>query len=178
MNNNVLVTGAAGFIGSFLCEELLAHKFNVIGVDNFFRGKQENIINLISKNNFTLKEYDLSIQNNINVIKKILFENDINMVIHLAAINGTQYFYDRSMFVLDQNIKITQNLLAAINGTAVQHIVYASSSEVYGDPLIIPTNEQHPILLYTTHDRDSYGASKAIGEFYINFLLKSINFLA
>lgn len=175
MNKNILITGAAGFIGSFLCDEFFAHQYNIVGIDNFFRGKRENLAHLINQDNFILKEYDISAVENIGDIKKIILENDINIVFHLAAINGTQYFYDRPLFVLDQNVKITQNLLTAIENTNVKYIIYTSSSEVYGNPLTIPTNEQHPILLNSTFDRDSYAASKAIGEFYIRLFSKEHN---
>lgn len=175
MNGNILVTGASGFIGSFLCEELISHGYFVVGIDNFFRGKHENIKQLKTKNNFELEEFDLSIADNIARINEIILKYKIKTVFHLAAINGTQYFYDQPLFVLDQNVKITQNLLAAIINTPVNYLIYTSSSEVYGSPLNIPTNEQHPIILNSIADRDSYAASKAIGEFYIRLFSKQYN---
>ncbi|HAT1864027.1 TPA: NAD-dependent epimerase/dehydratase family protein [Legionella pneumophila] len=170
---NILVTGAAGFIGSFLCEELISHDYRIIGIDNFFRGKPDNIKHLI-QSDFILEDLDLSSENNIKRLRKIIEQHHIEIVFHLAAINGTQYFYDRPLFVLDQNIRITQNLLSAIKSTCVNYIIYTSSSEVYGDPLIIPTHEKHPIHL-AMDDRDSYAASKAIGDFYIRLFSKQNN---
>lgn len=174
-NKNVLITGAAGFIGSFLCDELLDHGYTVYGIDNFFRGKFENIKHLQNNTKFTLEEIDLSDPNNIGPVQKLVRSKGIDTVIHLAAINGTAYFYDRPLFVLDQNIKITQNLLHAITDTMVNYIVYTSSSEVYGEPLTFPTNEQHPILLNALSDRDSYAASKALGDFYIRLFAEKYN---
>ena len=175
MNKNILITGATGFIGSFLCEEFAAHQYNIIGVDNLFRGKRENTSGLSQYNNFMLKECDLSNPETILTLKEIILDNKIDIVCHLAAINGTQYFYDWPLFVLDQNIRITQNLLSAIENTTVKHIIYTSSSEVYGSPFTIPTNEQHPILLNSSFDRDSYAASKAVGEFYVRLFAKQYN---
>ena len=169
---NILVTGAAGFVGSFLCEELIAHGHFVIGVDNFFRGSEENVRHLISDNsantaNFILEKLDMSAVEQISRLREIILQYKIEVVFHLAAINGTQYFYEKPFFVLDENIKITQNLLAAVAHTSVSYLIYTSSSEVYGDPIVIPTNEKQLISLNADADRDSYAASKTIDEFYI-----------
>jgi predicted GH43/DUF377 family glycosyl hydrolase/nucleoside-diphosphate-sugar epimerase len=163
---NILVTGAAGFVGSFLCEELIAHGNFVVGVDNFFRGSYENVRQL-SDNNFILEKLDMSLVEAIPSLREIIVRYKIEVVFHLAAINGTQYFYDNPFFVLDKNIKITQNLLEALANTSVKYLIYTSSSEVYGDPVIIPTSEKHLISLNAAVDRDSYSASKTIDEFYI-----------
>lgn len=171
MKKNILVTGAAGFTGSFLCEELVSHGYHVVGVDNFFRGKADNVSRL-NKNSFTLETLDISVVENISKLNNIIVQNNIETIFHLAAINGTQYFYDRPLFVLDQNVRMTQNLLSATETTSVNYLIYTSSSEVYGDPLTIPTEENQPITLNAIADRDSYAASKAIGEFYIRLFAK------
>ena len=92
------------------------------------------------------------------------------MIFHYAAINGTKYFYDIPYQVIDNNIRMTQNVLSACEKTSVNKIIYASSSEVYGEPLYIPTPESHPILLNVHTVRDSYASSKAICEFYVKLL--------
>lgn len=170
----ILVTGAAGFIGSFLCEQLVMHGHSVVGIDNFFRGKPENIENLHNNKDFFFVELDLSLEKNIAKLEGLISIHHINTIFHLAAINGTEYFYERPLFVLDQNIKITQNLLAALS-SPVEYIIYTSSSEVYGNALEYPTKEQHPILLNAKADRDSYAASKAIGDFYVRLFAKQNN---
>ncbi len=170
----ILVTGAAGFVGSFLCDQLVQHEHSVVGIDNFFRGKPENIENLRKEKNFSFVELDLSLLINIEKIKSLISVHNINTIFHLAAINGTEYFYERPLFVLDQNIKITQNLLAALC-SPVEYIIYTSSSEVYGNALEFPTKETHPILLNALSDRDSYAASKAIGDFYVRLFAKQNN---
>jgi len=176
---SILVTGAAGFIGSFLCEELIENGFRVIGVDNLFRGELENLLNIVKNTHFTFKQIDLSELSSRDKINKILKDNVVEIVYHLAAVNGTQYFYDMPTFVLDQNTKMTINIMEAIEGTEVKNIIYTSSSEVYGEPQIIPTPETHPIILNVEADRDSYASSKAIGEFYTRLYTKKygINFL-
>ncbi|PJD92729.1 MAG: hypothetical protein CK424_03880 [Legionella sp.] len=171
MKKNILITGAAGFLGSFLCEELLAAGYKVVGVDNFFRGTPANI-SALTQTEFILEDLDLSIATNSVPLQKIMRQHHIEIVVHLAAINGTQYFYDEPLFVFEQNIKITQTLLAAMDTTAVNYVIYSSSSEVYGNPLNIPTDEKQPILLNLEADRDSYAASKAADDFYVRLFAK------
>jgi nucleoside-diphosphate-sugar epimerase len=172
MNKNILITGAAGFIGSFLCEELISHDYFLVGIDNFFRGKRENIWPLETQGNLVLEELDLSLPESIQRITHLISEHNITIVFHLAAINGTEYFYERPLFVLDQNIKMTQNLLYALKNTSVDYLIYTSSSEVYGDALEIPTDEKQPVALNIFADRDSYAASKLLGEFYVRLYAK------
>jgi dTDP-glucose 4,6-dehydratase len=160
--SRVVVTGAAGFLGSFLTETLLESGHEVVGMDNFFRGKREN---LPAHNNFTFYEIDLVEQPQL--IRDIFAKEQPEIVYHYAAINGTKYFYDIPFQVLDDNTRMTQNVLASLAGTKVQKVVYASSSEVYGHNPPIPTPEEEFIILNAQADRDSYASSKAIGEFYV-----------
>jgi nucleoside-diphosphate-sugar epimerase len=157
-----VVTGAAGFLGSFLSTELLEHNYRVIGIDNFFRGKKEY---LPSHNNFTFHEIDLV--NQQGELKKIVSMEKPELMIHYAAINGTKYFYDIPYQVINNNVRMTQNVLEVCRKPCVKKIVYASSSETYGEPLKIPTPETHPILLNVHSNRDSYASSKAISDFYV-----------
>lgn len=158
----IVVTGSAGFLGSFLSEDLLKNGYEVIGFDNFFRGKKEY---LPSHKNFTFYELDLVKEKKL--FREIIKKHKPEQVFHYAAINGTEYFYDIPYQVLNDNIIMTQNVLDAVKKTNVKKIIYASSSETYGEPLKIPTPETHPILLNIHTIRDSYASSKAINDFYV-----------
>jgi nucleoside-diphosphate-sugar epimerase len=166
----VLITGAAGFLGSFLSEELLKNNYDVVGVDNFFRGKKEY---LPDHENF--KFYKIDLVKEPKRFSELIEKEKPKFLFHYAAINGTKYFYDIPYQVLNDNIKITQNVLNACINSTLEKIIYASSSEVYGEPIKIPIPETHPILLNVYTDRDSYASSKAICEFYTKLFAKENN---
>lgn len=170
----VLITGAAGFLGSFLSEEMIDNGYKVIGIDNFFRGKKEY---LPTDKKFIF--YRIDLVNQLEEIKKIVNKEKPEIMIHYAAINGTKYFYDIPYQVINNNVRMTQNLLDACKNSTVKKIIYASSSETYGEPIKIPTPETHPILLNIHTDRDSYASSKAICDFYVKLFAKEnkIDFL-
>jgi dTDP-glucose 4,6-dehydratase len=156
----ILVTGAAGFLGSHLCDSLLNDGHFVVGVDNFFRGKKSN---LPINDNFKFYEIDLR---DFESTKKMMDTENPEIVIHYAAINGTKYFYDIPYRVCNDNIVLTQNVLNSCP-PSVSKIVYASSSEIYGPEPKVPTKETEYIILDSLADRDSYASSKAIGEYLV-----------
>jgi len=165
MGGRVLVTGVAGFLGSFLAERLIKEGYEVIGVDNFFRGKLENIGHLDELN---------LIEADIRKLPDSIFK-DVSIVFHFAAINGTKHFYERPMEVLSVNVEGTIEVLKHCKN--IDLFVFASSSEVYGEPIIIPTPETHPILLQSVDNpRYSYSASKVIGEYYVKWFAETRGF--
>lgn len=164
---NILVTGGAGFLGSSICDRLKQDGHEVIIFDNLFRGKEENIQGFnLQKNDLTKMQYDLYL-----AIQKQRPE----YIYHFAAINGTNNFYEKPYDVFHDNINITYNLLETIEKVIATDesynpkVIYASTSEVYGNPEYIPTPENSKTSIRTEKDRDSYSASKLICEFYIRF---------
>lgn len=175
-----IVTGGAGFIGSFLCEKLYDLNYEIVIIDNLFRGKKENIEHLINgKNKFY--NIDISDSDNTEKIKEIITEFKPDYIFHYAAINGTQYFYDLSSKVLNENIMMTFNLVTALKGALDcdsnirPKLIYSSSSEVYGEPFNIPTKEDDITYYRVGEDRDSYSASKLISESIIRLNCNDIN---
>jgi len=156
---NILVTGAAGFLGSHLCDHFLSQGHTVTGIDNFFRGKREN---LPVHSRFYFHELDLTSGD----VSDIIRSGDFDWVLHYAAINGTKYFYDIPTKVFDDNYKMTLNVLEACRGSnTIKKFGYASSSEVYGSCPVIPTPESESVILNVFEHRDSYAAAKAFGDF-------------
>ncbi|TMC80214.1 MAG: NAD-dependent epimerase/dehydratase family protein [Chloroflexi bacterium] len=137
----VVVTGAAGFIGSHLCERLLSAGHEVVGIDSFSdyyerARKEQNLAGARAHQNFTLEEADLVDGD----LKRIL--HGATVVFHLAGQPGVRPswggHFDR--YVHD-NIVSTQRLLESLRDTPVERLVFASSSSVYGDAEMFPTKE-------------------------------------
>lgn len=170
--SKVLITGAAGFIGSHLADRLVKDGHHVVGVDNLFRGKMKNVERLNKNPNFEFHRVDIT---SGRFLKKIL--RDVEVVYHYAAINGTKHFYERPLEVLKTNVEGTINVLKMSAECGVNKFIFASSSEVYSDPLKFPTSESHPLLIPDVDNpRYSYNASKATGEVYTRWYAKEHNF--
>jgi nucleoside-diphosphate-sugar epimerase len=160
----ILVTGGAGFIGSNLVESLLKEGKQLVLFDSGFRVGFNNIQNI--KDNVEIIKGDIR---NYEDWKKI--PNDCDFVFHLAAINGTKYFYEIPHKVLDVNVNGVLNFVKWIENSNVKRFFFASSSEVYGFPKNFPTNELEPLMIpESKNPRFSYSSSKIIGEtISINF---------
>ena len=137
----VVVTGAAGFIGSHLCERLLADGYEVVGVDSFTdyydrARKERNLRDAIAHKSFSLQDVDIA---NADV-KPVL--RGASVVFHLAGQPGVRPswgpHFDR--YVHD-NIVATQRLLEGLRGVPLERFVFASSSSVYGNAEVFPTKE-------------------------------------
>ena len=153
-----LVTGGLGFIGSNLVKSLVNLGEEVTVFDNTFRGSLDRLGPL--KNQVTVINGD--IRNYDSVCKSF---NKIDVVYHLAAINGTRYFYEIPDQVLEVNVKGVIHAIDAAVQSGVKHFIFSSSSEVYHQPLSVPTKEDEPIKIPDLFNpRFSYSGSKIIGE--------------
>ena len=148
---NIVVTGAAGFIGSNLIDELLSNGHQVVGVDNFSTGKKQFLSKALTKDNFTLIHRDLF---NERLGAEELDNADI--VYHLAANADIRGGLENPSRDLEQNILVTFNVLEAMRHYNVKKIIFASSAAALGQPIQIPTNEECAIPDQTS----LYGASK------------------
>ena len=155
---NFLVTGGAGFIGSSLVKSLV-HSSNKITVfDNLERGKIDRL-NLI-KNEVEIINGDIR---DFNEVEKAAKGSDI--IYHLAAVNGTENFYKYPKKVLEVGLKGILNVMDASIKHSVEHIVVASSAEVYQTPSIVPTPEREMLKIPNPlEERYSYGGSKIASE--------------
>ena len=152
--SNYLITGAAGFIGFHLCKRLLDENHNIIGLDNlnnYYDVKlKEDRLNILKKyNNF--KFYKASLEDK-EAIENIFNNNDISIVINLAAQAGVRYSLENPMAYINSNIVGFINILEACRYNKVKHLIFASSSSVYGlnthIPFSVHDNIDHPISLY------------------------------
>jgi len=149
-----LVTGAAGFIGFHTTQYLLARGDSVIGIDNLNDYydpalKEARLLKLKSNSNFSFHKIDIIDKDRINNI----FESESpDYVIHLAAQAGVRYSIENPYAYIDSNIIGFMNILEACRHNPVKHLVFASSSSVYGANTLMPFsvnhNVDHPLSLY------------------------------
>ena len=165
---NVLVTGGAGFIGSFLVERFLNEGAKVTVVDDLSRGSREHL-KAVSKD-ITFFDIGLGDSRSIGEITTIIDTGQIDLIVHYAAVNGTMHFYDNALRTARVNSIATSNLLNAIENTtlsSVKKFSFASTSEVYGEPTEVPTSESALTYSRIEEVRDSYSSAKMMSEFYV-----------
>jgi UDP-glucuronate 4-epimerase len=141
-----LVTGAAGFIGSHLCQRLLAEEWNVVGVDNFDdfydpEIKRRNITECLKNKNFQLVEADIR---NGAAIDKVVADG-IEIIVHLAARAGVRPSIEKPLLYADVNINGTMILLEAARKHSIKKFIFGSSSSVYGNNKKVPFSERDSV---------------------------------
>lgn len=157
---HVLVTGGAGFLGSWICDVLVEQEARVTCLDNFSSGLRSNIEHLLERENFTLVEHDIS--------KPIFFDRRFDLVMHLASRASPFEFERFPIQILKAN---TLGIWVAL-GIAKKHqarFLYASTSEVYGDPpaRFIPTPETYNGNVNPVGPRSCYDEAKRAGEAFV-----------
>ncbi len=166
---NCLVTGAAGFIGSHLCEKLLNSGFSVIGIDSFTdyyskELKKENLSSLLEKQKFEFIKGDI---NHININKYI---EKSDTVFHLAAQAGVRASWgDYFATYTKNNIESTQKILEACKKNKMKKIVYASSSSVYGNTPDLPMKETSRLFPYSPYGVTKLAAENLCSLYYKNY---------
>lgn len=149
----MLVTGGAGFIGSHVTEELLKHQFQVVVVDNYVTGFQRNVP-------LGVKLYDTDL--NSAEIESIFEEEKPDYVIHLAAQASVIASMSDPYFDFFTNTVGTVKLMLLSEKYHVKKFIFASSAAVYGEPVYLPIDENHP-----TNSQSFYALSKQSAENYI-----------
>jgi UDP-glucuronate 4-epimerase len=174
----VLVTGAAGFIGSNLAETLLKRGNTVEGIDNFNDyydpgRKRANAVELAQYDRFQLHEVDII---DAKTVQQIINEGKFDAVAHLAAMANVRYSITRAPLYTDVNIRGTVNILEAMRLAGIPHIVFASTSSVYGKTEQLPFHEDDPL----GKPLAPYPATKIAGELmgYTYYNLFGISFTA
>jgi UDP-glucuronate 4-epimerase len=152
--NNVLVTGAAGFIGYHLSKRLLENGFSVTGIDilNSYYDvslKEARLEKLKPFENFSFIKEDIS---NKGAMERVFESNHFDVVVNLAAQAGVRYSLENPQAYVDANIVGFVNILECCRHNSVKHLVFASSSSVYGAntkmPFSVHHNVDHPVSLY------------------------------
>lgn len=159
---SVLVTGAAGFIGHAVCERLLAEGKTVIGIDNLNayydpRLKATRLERLQAHKNFTFTRLDIA---DGQAVHALFAATKPETVIHLAAQAGVRYSLEAPHDYVASNVTGFLNILEACRAHPVRHLVFASSSSVYGANTQVPFSTAH----HTAHPVSLYAATKKAGE--------------
>ena len=151
----VLVTGAAGFIGSHMVDRLLAAGHSVIGFDNMSTGQRRFLEGALANSKFTLQEADLLDRETLARAMQ-----GAELVVHFAANADVRFGVEHPRKDLDQNTIATWNVLEAMREQGCKRIVFSSTGSVYGEPEIFPTPETCSFPIQTS----LYGASKLAAE--------------
>jgi len=147
MQARILVTGAAGFIGFHLCQELIKEGYLVIGLDNLnnyydVNLKKARLNELKEKNNFIFIKSELEDKENLDLIFK---NNKPQIVLHFAAQAGVRYSINNPGAYINSNLVGFGNILESCRNYPVKHLIYASSSSIYGGNKKIPFSEKDPV---------------------------------
>jgi UDP-glucuronate decarboxylase len=157
-----LVIGGTGFIGSLLCKTLIKQNKIVICMDNNSSGNINNVLSLFDKEEFTYIEKDIvnpfSAGELINLKKKCIFE-----IYHLACPASPKAYQENPIKTLETNFIGTQNVLKLASILRAK-VLYTSTSEIYGDPKVVPQPETYWGNVNTLGPRSCYDEGKRIGE--------------
>jgi UDP-glucuronate decarboxylase len=156
--NRFLVTGGAGFVGSHMCDAIIKGGGAVICVDDLSTGKKQHIRHLLKNNKFSFIKANV---NDIRQIKKIFEKNKIDYIFHYAAMVGVKRTIENPLGVFEDFIGV-KNIAELAKRHRVKKIFFSSSSEVYGEPLKLPIQEND-----TFNARVPYGLVKILSEKYL-----------
>lgn len=158
MSKKILVTGGTGFIGAALVKRLIDTGYQVRSLDNDSRGSPSKLGKYISEVELLTGD----IRDPETVIKA---GKGMEQLIHLAYVNGTEFFYSKPDFVLDVAVRGMINVLDSCRINGIRNFVLASSSEVYQTPPTTPTDENVPLIVPDVmNPRYSYGGGKILCE--------------
>ncbi len=151
----VLITGAAGFIGSHLCERFLAEGHTVIGLDNFLTGSPDNIAHLFGNPNFTFYKYD--------VTNFIYVAGDLDLILHFACPASPVDYLNHPIHTMKVDSLGTLHTLGLAKEKSARYLL-ASTSEVYGNPTVHPQPETYWGNVNPVGPRSVYDEAKRFSE--------------
>lgn len=153
--SRVLVTGGAGFLGSHLCERLIEEEYEVIAMDNRVSGRTENLKSIFYHDRFTYHDHD--------VTEFIHVTEDLDWVLHLASLASPVFYRDYPIKTLKVGALGTHKTLGLAKENDAGYL-FASTSEVYGDPEVNPQSEAYRGNVDPFGPRSCYDESKRYGE--------------
>jgi len=164
MKRIAIVTGACGFIGSHLVDELLEHGYRVIGIDNLRTGRRENIAAAMVHSDFRLVIDDIRNES----LAEVIGERS-DLLFHLAAISSVRESIENPILINDVNTRGTLNVLEVARSLGVKRVVFSSSAAVYGDPEEVPISEDAPYNPLSPYAASKIGAEMYLKSFHSSF---------
>ena len=165
--NRILVTGGAGFLGSHLCERLVAEGHDVICLDNFFTSQKTNVVHLLDKPNFELIRHDVTLQ--------IFLE--VDQIYHMACPAAPGHYQFNPIKTIKTSVLGSINMLGMAKRCGAR-ILLASTSEVYGDPEVHPQPESYRGNVNPIGTRACYDEGKRVAETLCYAYEKQVSFLS
>lgn len=164
---SVLVTGAGGFIGSHLAEELVQRGARVRAFVRYTSRNDPGLMRFLSPEVWRRLELVSGDLRDPQAISQAV--RDCEIVFHLGALISIPYSYQHPLEVVETNVLGTLNVLLACRDHAVQRLVHASSSEVYGTARRTPIDESHPLQGQSPYSASKIGADKLVESFYCTY---------
>jgi UDP-glucose 4-epimerase len=152
----ILVTGGAGFVGSYTVEALLAAGHNVVAIDNLRTGREENILSLSGHSNWTFLRQDILDEDNFH---RAMCAAAPDVVLHLAGLVSVPESVAKPQLNFELNVRSVRVMIDAASKAGVRRVIFSSSSAVYGETNGVPLDEES-----ATRPLSPYGIAKLEGE--------------
>ena len=168
----VLVTGGAGYIGSTVIRELLSRGYDVISIDNLYRGDYKYLSEFKDNPHLRLRVGDVSSARELDDLSKEI--QDLDAVIHLAAVPGLKRCLDDPKRAIMTNVYGTFNVLEFARKHDAQKFIFPSSGAVYGIPKFTPISEDHPLSPINLYGITKLSGEKLVDSYNFNYGLNTI----
>jgi UDP-glucose 4-epimerase len=164
MSENILVTGASGYIGSHTCVELLEAGFRVIALDNLSNSSPKSLERVAEITGKKPVFYRADVRDRPS-LDEILREHRIDAVIHFAGLKAVGESVEKPLAYYENNVAGTITLLQALQQAGVKRFVFSSSATVYGDPQTVPITEDAPLSATNPYGRSKLIVEQILGDF-------------
>ena len=163
----VLITGAGGFIGSHLTEQLVNLGATVKAFVRYNSRNNWGLLELLSEKKLNEIEVNLGDLKDSDTVRRIT--KNVDMIFHLGALIAIPYSYINPRETIETNIMGTFNIMTAAKENNVEKVIHTSTSEVYGTARYVPINEDHPLQGQSPYSASKIGADKIAESFYLSY---------